>query len=114
MARILIVEDDDDIREVVSALLEQEGYDVVSATDGRAALRVLQAGARPDLMLLDLMMPGMNGWEVLERMLSDGLSEIPVVVLTAATTALPAGARELLSKPVHLGHLLDTIRRYVR
>jgi len=94
---ILLADDDDDIRESVSELLEDEGYRVVLARDGAEALRVLKDGLRPSLFLLDLMMPGVDGWAVLEELRGDvELSALPIVVFTAAQ---PNGRDELLRRP---------------
>src|SRR5690349_16993945 len=82
--RVLVVDDDADIRETVSLILEDEGYEVQSAQDGAAALGVLRAGPLPDVILLDLMMPVMNGWQFREQQTRDPrLAAIPVVVLSA-------------------------------
>jgi YesN/AraC family two-component response regulator len=81
---ILIVEDDFDIREALTQILEEEGYTVRSAANGREALDVAAKDPPPNLILLDLMMPVMNGFEVLQAMRDDpGSAGVPVIVLTA-------------------------------
>ena len=81
---ILIVEDDSDLREALSEVLRDEGYSVESAADGREALDRLRRDLRPSLILLDLTMPVMNGWQFrAEQRRDPALSEIPVVVLSA-------------------------------
>jgi CheY-like chemotaxis protein len=84
---VLVVDDDPDIRAVIGDLLEDEGYEVASAANGREALGLLYDGMRPSVILLDLVMPVMSGWDFLEYQLRDPrLSDIPVVVFSAAGT----------------------------
>ena len=83
MARVLVVDDDHVIRGLLEVNLEMEGYDVVTAVDGRDALDKVAASA-PDLLLLDVMMPNVNGWQVAESLKSDpATSAIPIVFLSA-------------------------------
>ena len=82
---VLIVDDDRDISGILGDVLREEGYATSTVADGREALRLLREGLRPCVIFLDLMMPGMNGWEFRENQLGDpDLSAIPVVVITAA------------------------------
>jgi CheY-like chemotaxis protein len=84
-AYVLVVDDDPAVRAVVSETLRGAGCEVVCASDGRQALEAMQAGPLPDLVLLDLMMPRMSGWQVLDAMRRViRLSAVPVVVLTAS------------------------------
>lgn len=86
---ILIVDDDTDLRTGLVELLEHETFAVRSAENGRDALAALQTGPRPSLILLDLMMPVMSGWEFIEAASKDeALASIPIWVMTA----LPPGA----------------------
>ncbi len=112
--QVLIVEDDLDIRESLAELLELQGYGVLQAHDGRAALDVLAAGARPGLILLDLMMPGMDGATFLEEQRArPELAQIPVVVLTAARVDLSALApTAVLLKPVVLEELWQVLEEH--
>lgn len=112
--RILIVEDDVGIREALAEILADECYDVQQAGHGQEALQLLRGGAFPDLMLIDLMMPVMTGWQLLEVLgQDDRLQAIPVLVFSAAHEASPLpGAREVLTKPVHLERLLSAIARH--
>jgi CheY-like chemotaxis protein len=88
---------------------------VETARNGEEALAVITGGRRPALVLLDLMMPVMNGWEFLAAVAGDpSLRPIPVVVLTAAERAEVPGALEVLSKPMDLKELLRVVERYVR
>jgi CheY-like chemotaxis protein len=110
-ATILIAEDDDAIRDALATLLEEEGYRVVTARDGAEALARLHALPRPRLVLLDLMMPVMSGWEFLRRLRADpDTADIPVLVLSAShLSAPPEGASAFFSKPVRIGALLDSL-----
>ena len=113
---ILLIEDDPEIRSALVSLLGDCGYAVASAGDGREALEHLRAGARPDLLLLDVMMPVMDGVAFRAAQLADPeLSDIPVIVLTAAgrpyeyVRSLRAAAA--LAKPFDLADLTAAIER---
>lgn len=107
---VLLVEDDEGIREAMRDVLQEEGFDVQTAVHGLAALDALQAGARPRLILLDLMMPVMDGWQFMAALSARAeLADIPVVVVSAARDKLPEGTRGCLNKPVDLGALFDTV-----
>jgi DNA-binding response OmpR family regulator len=101
-SRILVVDDDDDIRGLVRALLERAGHEVVDAPDGRAGLRELYAGS-PDLVILDVAMPGLDGWATLERIRE--VTDVPVLMLTARDAELErvrglmGGADDYVVKP---------------
>jgi CheY-like chemotaxis protein len=112
---VLTVDDDPDLLEVTSFVIEQEGMAVATARNGEEALALLRTGRRPSLVLLDLMMPVMNGWEFLTEVAKDPLlREIPIVVLSAAKHVQVTGAVEVLSKPMDLAALLRVVERYVR
>jgi CheY-like chemotaxis protein len=109
---LLLVEDDLDLREALGEILAGEGYDVVSTGDGLEALRRLQGGLEPSLILLDLILPGMNGWELLERARGDRtLAGIPVVLMTASTEdAVPfPRAAACLIKPFDVDELIHLV-----
>lgn len=113
---VLVVDDDPDICAVVREVLEAFGYYVDVARDGAEALKKLRRGAVPCLILLDLMMPGMNGFEFRDAQLRDpALAPIPVVVISGAgdvaAKAAPLGV-EGLAKPIDLNVLLEKVRRY--
>jgi CheY-like chemotaxis protein len=111
---ILLAEDDLEIRDVVQDLLEEIGCDVIPARTGKQALDFLSNDPRspPDMVILDLMMPLVTGWQVLEVIQRDpALARVPVVVLTAATQDRPSGVAALLQKPFQVDHLLETIQR---
>jgi CheY-like chemotaxis protein len=111
-ARVLVVDDDDDLREVMCEALSAEGYEAVQAEDGQRALARLRE-RRVDVILLDLMMPNMNGWEFrAEQQRDPALAGIPVIVMTAATDVsrtAELAASAYLQKPVALGALLETV-----
>ncbi len=112
---VLVVDDDRDICEAVQTVLELEGYAVVTAADGAQALARLRAGVRPCVIILDLMMPNMNGVQFREAQQQDPeLRAIPVLVLSGDGRA-PIKAANLgvegLRKPVELDVLLEAIRR---
>lgn len=114
---VMVVEDDSDVRETIVELLEDEGYDARGAVNGRDALEMLRADGRPGLILLDLRMPVMDGWEFRRQQRGDPfLSAIPVVVMSAdgslerKTEGMAAAA--VLAKPVGLDHLLATVQRF--
>jgi two-component system response regulator CpxR len=106
---VLVVDDDDSIREVIAEVLRDEGYDVSVAGNGEQALTEMRKNHSPDLVLLDLMMPVMSGWELLEILeTSPELARIPVVVVSAMSAP---GAWESLPKPIDLDRLLATVSR---
>ncbi len=114
---ILVVDDDTDLRETLGELLTEEGYEPRLFENGRTALDCLRHGIRPKLILLDLMMPEMNGWQFREEQLRDErLRDIPVVVMTASRgiDGHPITASEILYKPVALGDLIDAVQRNAR
>jgi CheY-like chemotaxis protein len=114
--RVLVVDDDPDIRETLGMVLGSRGYTVAVAADGAEALAHLRGmSPRPCLVLLDLMMPGMNGFEVWQAMESSDLALIPVLALTGAGPATTARAEEMglevLHKPIGLAQLLQAVAR---
>ena len=112
---ILIVEDDKDLRDTLREALELEGYWAVSVENGRAALRHLATGAKPCMILLDLMMPVMDGWTFRQELLKDrALAAIPVIVMTAATAARAAAvaSQAILYKPLHMSRVIDVVREH--
>ncbi|HEU4326838.1 MAG TPA: response regulator [Roseiflexaceae bacterium] len=111
---VLVVDDDQAIRETLTMVLEEEGYRVVSVAHGRAALDHLRNAAAPCLILLDLMMPVMNGWEFCAAVRSDAaLVGLPVLLLSAdpsvRRTAAELGAQGALAKPTDINELLDAV-----
>jgi CheY-like chemotaxis protein len=111
---VLLVEDDDDIRTDLAELLRLKGYSVQTAANGAEALDRLRDPELPCLILLDLMMPVMDGWQFREAQLQDDtLAEVPVVVITGiAEDTAALQAKKVLRKPVRLDDLVSTIRGY--
>jgi len=118
MSAILIVEDCDEIRVDLAELLRDEGYEVVTARHGAEAIDLLDAGLSPSLILLDLMMPVMDGWQFRKEQLGKpSLAPIPVVLLTGSNNA-QQHARDLnavacVQKPFELDQLLDTVSEII-
>jgi CheY-like chemotaxis protein len=112
---ILVVEDDRDLREILGDALRLEGYDVVCVEHGEAALRHLETGARPCMILLDLMMPVMDGWAFRQEILKDqALALIPVVLMTAAGAdrAQSIPSNRILHKPLEMGSVIDAVQEH--
>ncbi len=110
MARVLIVDDDLDIREAVSEFLSYEGHEVFTASDGEQAL-VRCRQLHPDLVLLDLMMPGMNGWDFRRAQLREpSIASIPVVVVSALGRVADLAVAGFLPKPFNLDDLTAVVR----
>lgn len=119
LGEVLIVEDDSDLRHALSQILADEGYRVEGAEHGLQALEQLRDGSRPCLILLDLTMPVMNGWQFRAEQRQDPkLASIPVVVISAGANLSaqvePLGIRDYIRKPIQLGQLLATVQRYCR
>lgn len=116
-ARILVVEDDSDLRRSLAEVLEDEGCEVACARDGQDALRQLEASDAPQAILLDLTMPGMDGWTFRSHQRRDPrLAAIPTVVISAGYAGDPSGVAALapdafLAKPFDLGSLIDALKR---
>ena len=113
---ILIVEDDADLRAVEAEVLGAEGFEVRTACDGIEALAAIETTGPPALILLDLRMPRLNGWDLAARLRThDTLRWVPIVVVAAhfaiAQEAASIGARAWLHKPVSIDHLLSVVRR---
>jgi len=117
MASVLVVDDEADIRSLVRELLERAGHDVVEAGDGNEGLRAFFL-ARPDLVVLDVSMPGLDGWGTLERIRE--LSDVPVVMLTAQAQELAkvrglrGGADDYITKPFGRQELLARVEANLR
>ncbi|MDF1514032.1 MAG: response regulator, partial [Anaerolineae bacterium] len=116
MARILIVDDNHDMLTMLQMLLERRGnHDITTANSGAAGLKMAFAN-KPDIMIVDIMMPGMNGYDVVNNIRNDSRTQkLPIIILTARgqpvdkNAALAAGANIHMSKPVDIQELLKTI-----
>ena len=111
--RILVVDDDSSVREMLARVLAGEGYLVCAATDGTSALEIA-AATKIDLVLLDLNMPGKSGWDTFEKLTTKN-PLLPVIIVTARAnqlfTAMGAGVGALLEKPLDFPKLLQTIQQ---
>jgi CheY-like chemotaxis protein len=108
---VLVIEDDDVIRESMRELLELEGFEVVAVANGREALDVVRRGPRPCAVLLDLFMPVMDGWQFLAEIERDReLSDLPITVVSAAGHVSGIGRRRILRKPVGFQRLVAAVR----
>jgi two-component system response regulator MprA len=117
--KILVVDDERAVRESLRRALELEGYEIELAADGREALSRLEGDSEPDAMILDVLMPGVDGLEVCRRLRGSG-SKLPVLMLTARTQVedrvegLDAGADDYVTKPFALDELLARVRALLR
>ncbi len=110
---ILVVEDEEELRETLREALELNGYLVVTAAEGQEALAAIAGIEHLCLVLLDLLMPGMNGWDFFEKMRErPELAAVPVVVHSSAPSRAPAGVTRVLQKPLELKRLLSVVREY--
>jgi DNA-binding response OmpR family regulator len=119
MKKILIVDDEIDVVEVVTVLLEHEGYDILKAYDGQEALDTIEK-VIPDLVILDIMMPKIDGVEVCRRMRAkEEMKEIPIVMFSAKLSAIDkkesfdAGADGFISKPFNARGFIAGIKTYL-
>jgi CheY-like chemotaxis protein len=114
---LLVVEDNDSLREALAVLLQREGYDVVLAANGSQALGHLQASVAPDLILLDLFMPVLDGWKLLDLLRRQApAAPVPVIVTSASTDEARQwseahGCASFLPKPTDPAELLRELRR---
>jgi CheY-like chemotaxis protein len=119
---ILVVDDDEATRSLIELRLRHQGFPTRSAASSREAIGVLHAGARPCLILLDVMMPGETGWDFVERLLRNPtLNDIPVVLMTASPTIIEAHQRvrsgqraSMLAKPLDLKQLVSLAASHCR
>lgn len=108
---VLVVEDEEDLREMIRDALGDHGYDVVTAREGQEALDQLTRMPRPCMVLLDLLMPGMNGWDFLERFRAlPDTADVPVVIHSSVQEDLPKAATRILRKPASLEAMLAVVR----
>jgi CheY-like chemotaxis protein len=111
---VLVVDDDLDARQTLTELLGYRGFSVSSAGNGREALNYLRSSSLPGIIILDLMMPMMDGWEFLEHQSRDfALMQIPVIVLTATPPSQPVKAKVVLQKPIQFDSLVKLLNQYL-
>lgn len=117
-ARVLLVEDAEDIIRLISNILEDEDYSLVVATDGEAGLAAARVET-PDVILLDMSLPKISGWDLAPRLRAEAVAT-PIIALTAHAMrddrerALAAGCDDYLSKPFEIDDLLDTLQRHTQ
>lgn len=113
MGSVLVVEDSSELRDLYRWLMENEGCQTVEAVNGAEALDILKRSASSHfcLIILDLMMPGMDGWEFLKRKALDPMDSVPVVICSAVRDRSPPNI-DFLPKPINIDHLLAKIRHY--
>ena len=114
---VMVIDDDADIRNVVGLILRQAGYEAVTAEHGREALDLIARNGPPDLILLDMNMPVMNGWAFAEEACKGSCSDVPILVITAALDAQRSadqiGAAGHIGKPFELADLLGTVQQHL-
>jgi DNA-binding response OmpR family regulator len=112
--RVLIVDDNRDILDLVERLLSASGYEVITARDGREALQQ-EAATTPDLLILDVNLPHLSGWDVCRRV--KARRSVPILLLTVRVeqadieSSMRAGADDHLAKPFEIGHFLERVER---
>src|SRR5262249_61304881 len=111
---VLVVDDDAEIRQALAELLEDEEYAVLLAANGKEALDLIGRGMRPDVILLDVMMPVMDGWHFLSaRLRHPDLVEVPIIIISAGQEAEreahKVGVFEVAKKPLHVDDLIHRI-----
>ena len=113
-ARVFLVDDDDALLEALGSLLESEGYEVETARNGREALEKLATTAPPGVILLDLKMPVMDGWQFLAARSAESVAVSVPVVLLSGLSFIPnaPGVADFLSKPIDPSRLLACVRRF--
>jgi len=110
---VLIVEDEEDLRELMRDALQLRGYTVVTAEEGTDALRKIDDIGAPCLILLDLLMPGMNGWDFFAKVRErPELALVPVIVHSSASSRAPAGVTRVVQKPLAFDRLVSIVQEY--
>jgi CheY-like chemotaxis protein len=113
---VLVVEDEEDVREVIVFCVERHGHRAVGAPNGQEALALLRGAEPPCVIILDLVMPIMDGWHMLAALRSDPrLERIPVVIASAhVATNMPAGVEAVLAKPFEMAELTHSVEKFCR
>jgi len=110
---VLVVEDEKELREMMCEALELNGYNVVTAVEGGAALEAMERIEHLCLVLLDLLMPGMNGWDFFKEIRArPKYAAVPVIVHSSSPAGAPEGATRVLKKPIELERLLEVVREF--
>ncbi len=112
MGTVLVIEDDHDLRVLIRQALEDTGYQVASAPHGRGAIEMLRSGPLPQVVLLDLRMPIMDGWQFVEHIRGDpALRELPVIAVSGDPSTPPPGLTYMLRKPFKAEELLELVAK---
>jgi CheY-like chemotaxis protein len=112
---VLVVEDEQDLREMMREALELNGYAVVTAEDGQDALNKISGIENLCLVILDLLMPVMNGWDFVDKLRQRAeLASVPIVVHSSAPGPMPPGVTRVLQKPMLFDRLMSVVREYCR
>ncbi len=110
---VLIVEDDEELRDTMREILEDEGYAVLVASEGQEALDAMEHAERVCLVLLDLVMPGMNGWDFFAALRSQvRFAGVPVIVHSSSPRSAPAGVTRVIQKPLQVEGLIAVAREF--
>jgi CheY-like chemotaxis protein len=110
---VLVIEDEQELREMIREALELNGYRVVTADEGQAALDAISNIENLCLVLLDLLMPGMNGWDFFDKLRAlPGFADVPVVVHTSVPSRAPIGATRVVQKPLAFDRLLSVVQEF--
>jgi CheY-like chemotaxis protein len=110
---VFVIEDEEELREMMREALELNGYEVVTAAEGQQALDRISGIQNLCLVILDLVMPGMNGWDFFAEMRQrKELGAVPVIIYTSSPARAPRGATRVLQKPMTFERLLSTVREY--
>jgi CheY-like chemotaxis protein len=115
MPSVLVIEDDHDLRVLLRQALEEAGFQVFSAPHGRGGLEMLrETRPLPSVIVLDLRMPIMDGWQFVEKLRAEeALKELPVIAVTADTATPPPGVTHTLRKPFKANRLLELLRKFL-
>jgi len=118
---VLLIEDSEDIRGILQFMLEREGYEVATASDGREGLRAIESGAPPGIVILDVMLPFVDGFTLLQKIRdTEAWRDVPVLMLTAKSgqkdivRGLDTGAADYMAKPFDSSELMARVRRLLR
>ena len=112
--RIIVVEDDDTIRDLYVEILTEEGYEAIPACNGREAIEILKNSTLPALMLTDFLMPDMNGAEMIDRLMRENRLNFPVLMVSATLSAIKVNGQEIdvLRKPMNVEELLHRVHKH--
>ena len=117
MCKVMVVDDEQDLRDMLSVMMKKEGYQIIDASSGDECFKLLEEGEKPDIILLDIMMPDMNGWEVYDKIKENPMwKDIPIVFLTVRSDKLSKNVgtslgSDYIVKPFEFQDLKDRINK---